>query len=142
MKCYGCQDSEWKSISDHLAHLWNRKCNNLVTTATCNGIAKTINSRDQSTEFKGEKVLLENKVLEVHVEKGMQNAHMIYEFVNFLSCFIRIHLCIDILLLELVTVDFVFSSLTWYFMENYLYLCFWHIRYLYKISHEDRWWCI
>ncbi|KAG8632416.1 hypothetical protein MANES_18G020950v8 [Manihot esculenta] len=39
----------------------------------CKGTGETINDKDHCSQFKGEKVIQENEVLEVSVEKGMQN---------------------------------------------------------------------
>jgi len=43
----------------------------------CKGTGETINDRDRCPQCKGEKVVQEKKVLEVHVEKGMQNSQKI-----------------------------------------------------------------
>ncbi|KAL0437078.1 UNVERIFIED_CONTAM: DnaJ protein1 [Sesamum radiatum] len=43
----------------------------------CKGTGETINDRDRCPQCKGEKVVQEKKVLEVHVEKGMQNGQKI-----------------------------------------------------------------
>lgn len=39
----------------------------------CRGTGESINDKDRCPGCKGEKVLQEKKVLEVHVEKGMQH---------------------------------------------------------------------
>ncbi|KAF3671387.1 DnaJ protein -like protein 2 [Capsicum annuum] len=39
----------------------------------CKGTGETISDKDRCPQCKGEKVMQEKKVLEVHVEKGMQN---------------------------------------------------------------------
>lgn len=39
----------------------------------CKGTGESINDKDRCPGCKGEKVLQEKKVLEVHVEKGMQH---------------------------------------------------------------------
>lgn len=43
----------------------------------CKGTGETISDRDRCTQCKGEKVVQEKKVLEVVVEKGMQNGQKI-----------------------------------------------------------------
>ena len=43
----------------------------------CKGTGETINDKDRCSQCKGEKVVQEKKVLEVIVEKGMQNAQKI-----------------------------------------------------------------
>jgi DnaJ family protein A protein 2 len=43
----------------------------------CKGTGETISDKDRCPECKGEKVVQEKKVLEVHVEKGMQNGQKI-----------------------------------------------------------------
>lgn len=43
----------------------------------CKGTGETINDRDRCPQCKGEKVVQEKKVLEVIVEKGMQNGQKI-----------------------------------------------------------------
>ena len=43
----------------------------------CKGTGETINDRDRCTQCKGGKVIPEKKVLDVAVEKGMQNSQKI-----------------------------------------------------------------
>lgn len=43
----------------------------------CRGTGETINEKDRCPQCKGEKVVPEKKVLEVVVEKGMQNGQKI-----------------------------------------------------------------
>jgi DnaJ family protein A protein 2 len=43
----------------------------------CKGTGETISDKDRCPQCKGEKVVQEKKVLEVHVEKGMQNGQKI-----------------------------------------------------------------
>ncbi|CAI9785835.1 unnamed protein product [Fraxinus pennsylvanica] len=43
----------------------------------CKGTGETINDRGRCLQCKGEKVVQEKKVLEVHVEKGMQDSQKI-----------------------------------------------------------------
>lgn len=43
----------------------------------CKGTGETINEKDRCPQCKGEKVVQEKKVLEVVVEKGMQNGQKI-----------------------------------------------------------------
>lgn len=43
----------------------------------CKGTGETISDRDRCPQCKGEKVVQEKKVLEVNVEKGMQNGQKV-----------------------------------------------------------------
>ncbi|KAI3867694.1 hypothetical protein MKX03_012567 [Papaver bracteatum] len=75
MKCSGCQGSGMKVFIRHLGpsmiHQMQHPCNG------CKGTRETISDKDRCPQCKGEKVVQENKVLEVRVEKGMQNGQMI-----------------------------------------------------------------
>nr|GFC56395.1 DnaJ protein homolog [Tanacetum cinerariifolium] len=75
MKCAGCQGSGMKVSIRHLGpsmiQQMQHPCNE------CKGTGETINDKDRCTQCKGEKVVQEKKVLEVHVEKGMQNGQKI-----------------------------------------------------------------
>ncbi|RZC60969.1 hypothetical protein C5167_022730, partial [Papaver somniferum] len=55
------------SMIQHMQH----PCNE------CKGTGETISDKDRFPQCKGEKVVQEKKVLEVHVEKGMQNGQKI-----------------------------------------------------------------
>ncbi|VFQ62871.1 unnamed protein product [Cuscuta campestris] len=75
LKCSGCQGSGMKISIRHLGpsmiQQMQHKCND------CNGTGETINDKDRCPQCKGEKVTQEKKVLEVFVEKGMQNGQKI-----------------------------------------------------------------
>ncbi|CAI9273213.1 unnamed protein product [Lactuca saligna] len=75
MKCAGCQGSGMKVSIRHLGpsmiQQMQHPCNE------CKGTGETINDKDRCTQCKGDKVVQEKKVLEVHVEKGMQNSQKI-----------------------------------------------------------------
>ncbi|KAJ6901606.1 dnaJ protein [Populus alba x Populus x berolinensis] len=74
-KCAGCQGSGMKVSIRHLGpsmiQQMQHPCNE------CKGSGETINDKDRCPQCKGEKVAQEKKVLEVVVEKGMQNGQRI-----------------------------------------------------------------
>ncbi|RZC85566.1 hypothetical protein C5167_041750 [Papaver somniferum] len=75
MKCSGCQGSGMKVSIRHLGpsmiQQMQHPCNE------CKGTGETISDKDRCPQCKGEKVVQEKKVLEVHVEKGMHNGQKI-----------------------------------------------------------------
>ncbi|CAA2992875.1 dnaJ homolog [Olea europaea subsp. europaea] len=75
MKCSGCQGTGMKvtirQLGPGMIQQMQHACNE------CKGSGETINDRDRCPLCKGEKVVQEKKVLEVHVEKGMQNSQKI-----------------------------------------------------------------
>jgi len=75
LKCSGCQGSGMKVSIRHLGpsmiQQMQHPCND------CKGTGEAINDKDRCPQCKGEKVVQEKKVLEVVVEKGMQNAQRI-----------------------------------------------------------------
>lgn len=75
MKCAGCQGSGMKvsirQFGPSMIQQMQHPCND------CKGTGETINDKDRCPQCKGEKVVQEKKVLEVHVEKGMQNGQKI-----------------------------------------------------------------
>ncbi|KAF5742494.1 dnaJ protein [Tripterygium wilfordii] len=75
MKCSGCQGSGMKVSIRHLGpsmiQQMQHPCNE------CKGTGEMINDKDRCPQCKGEKVIQEKKVLEVVVEKGMQNGQRI-----------------------------------------------------------------
>ncbi|MBA0878402.1 hypothetical protein Goshw_011591 [Gossypium schwendimanii] len=75
MKCSGCQGSGMKVSIRHLGpsmiQQMQHPCND------CKGTGETINDKDRCPQCKGDKVVQEKKVLEVIVEKGMQNGQRI-----------------------------------------------------------------
>eukprot|EP00262_Sarcandra_glabra_P021368 TRINITY_DN8_c0_g1_i1.p1 TRINITY_DN8_c0_g1~~TRINITY_DN8_c0_g1_i1.p1 ORF type:complete len:420 (-),score=100.06 TRINITY_DN8_c0_g1_i1:431-1690(-) len=75
MKCASCQGSGMKvsirQLGPSMIQQMQHPCNE------CKGTGETINDKDRCPQCKGEKVVQEKKVLEVHVEKGMQNGQKI-----------------------------------------------------------------
>ncbi|KAL6567011.1 hypothetical protein OROMI_015415 [Orobanche minor] len=75
LKCSGCQGTGMKvsirQLGPGMIQQMQHPCN------TCKGTGETISDKDRCTQCKGEKVAQEKKVLEVHVEKGMQNGQKI-----------------------------------------------------------------
>jgi DnaJ family protein A protein 2 len=75
MKCSGCQGTGMKvtirQLGPGMIQQMQHPCNE------CKGTGETISDKDRCPECKGEKVVQEKKVLEVHVEKGMQNGQKI-----------------------------------------------------------------
>ncbi|GLT81933.1 hypothetical protein SLE2022_003560 [Rubroshorea leprosula] len=75
MKCAGCQGTGMKvsirQLGPSMLQQMQHPCNE------CKGTGETINDRDRCPQCKGEKVVPEKKVLEVVVEKGMQNGQKI-----------------------------------------------------------------
>ncbi|GFS31131.1 DNAJ homologue 3 [Actinidia rufa] len=75
MKCAGCQGSGMKVSIRHLGpsmiQQMQHPCNE------CKGTGESINDKDRCPQCKGDKVVGEKKVLEVIVEKGMQNGQRI-----------------------------------------------------------------
>ncbi|KAF3679336.1 Chaperone protein dnaJ 2 [Capsicum annuum] len=75
MKCSGCQGSGMKvsirQFGPSMIQQMQHHCNE------CNGTGETISDKDRCPQCKGEKVVQEKKVLEVHVEKGMQNGQKV-----------------------------------------------------------------
>ncbi|KAF3790724.1 DnaJ protein-like protein [Nymphaea thermarum] len=75
MKCAGCQGSGVKvsirQLGPSMIQQVQQHCNE------CRGTGETINEKDRCPQCKGEKVVQDKKVLEVVVEKGMQNGQKI-----------------------------------------------------------------
>ncbi|KAG6588253.1 DnaJ protein-like protein, partial [Cucurbita argyrosperma subsp. sororia] len=75
MNCSGCQGTGMKVTIRHLGpsmiQQMQQPCNE------CKGTGETISDKDRCPQCKGEKVVQEKKVLEVIVEKGMQNGQKI-----------------------------------------------------------------
>ncbi|EOA20722.1 hypothetical protein CARUB_v10001042mg [Capsella rubella] len=75
MKCGGCQGTGMKvsirQFGPGMIQQMQHACSD------CKGTGETINDRDRCPQCKGEKVVSEKKVLEVHVEKGMQHSQKI-----------------------------------------------------------------
>ncbi|RXI04904.1 hypothetical protein DVH24_039178 [Malus domestica] len=75
LKCSGCQGTGMKVSIRHLGPSMIQQMQHACNE--CKGTGETISDRDRCTQCKGEKVAQEKKVLEVHVEKGMQNGQKI-----------------------------------------------------------------
>ena len=75
MKCSTCQGTGMKvsirQLGPGMIQQMQHPCND------CKGTGETINDKDRCPQCKGEKVVPEKKVLEVVVEKGMQNGQKI-----------------------------------------------------------------
>ncbi|KAF5177519.1 Chaperone protein dnaj protein [Thalictrum thalictroides] len=74
MTCPGCRGAGMKVSIRHIGPMiqqMQHPCNE------CKGTGEAISDRDRCPQCKGEKVGPEKKVLEVHVEKGMQNGQKI-----------------------------------------------------------------
>eukprot|EP00268_Persea_americana_P045681 TRINITY_DN466_c0_g1_i1.p1 TRINITY_DN466_c0_g1~~TRINITY_DN466_c0_g1_i1.p1 ORF type:complete len:418 (-),score=118.67 TRINITY_DN466_c0_g1_i1:400-1653(-) len=74
-RCYGCQGTGMKistrRIGPGMIQQMQHVCND------CKGSGEVISDKDKCTRCKGNKVAQEKKVLEVHVEKGMQHGQKI-----------------------------------------------------------------
>jgi DnaJ family protein A protein 2 len=74
-KCSGCQGKGMKvtmrQIGPGMIQQMQHPCNE------CKGTGETISDKDRCTQCKGDKVVPEKRVLEVVVEKGMQNGQKI-----------------------------------------------------------------
>uniref|UniRef100_A0A0C9RLF2 TSA: Wollemia nobilis Ref_Wollemi_Transcript_12447_1743 transcribed RNA sequence n=1 Tax=Wollemia nobilis TaxID=56998 RepID=A0A0C9RLF2_9CONI len=75
MKCSGCQGSGMKVSIRQLGPSMIQQMQHVCSD--CKGTGETINEKDKCPQCKGEKVVQEKKVLEVFVEKGMQNGQKI-----------------------------------------------------------------
>ncbi|KAI3925971.1 hypothetical protein MKW98_028107 [Papaver atlanticum] len=73
--CFGCRGSGMKVSIRHLGpsmiQQMQHPCNE------CKGTGETMRDEDRCPQCKGDKVVQEKKVLEVHVEKGMQHGQKI-----------------------------------------------------------------
>uniref|UniRef100_A0A6N2LQD4 J domain-containing protein n=1 Tax=Salix viminalis TaxID=40686 RepID=A0A6N2LQD4_SALVM len=74
-KCAGCQGSGMKVSIRHLGPSMIQQMQHACNE--CKGTGETINDKDRCPQCKGEKVVQEKKVLEVVVEKGMQNGQKV-----------------------------------------------------------------
>ncbi|URE17549.1 DnaJ protein [Musa troglodytarum] len=75
MSCSGCEGSGTKvtirQLGPGMIQQMQHPC------GECKGTGETINEKDRCPQCKGEKIIQEKKVLEVVVEKGMQNGQKI-----------------------------------------------------------------
>ena len=75
MKCAGCQGSGMKVSIRQLGPGMIQQMQHVCPD--CKGSGETISEKDKCTQCKGEKVTQDKKMLEVHVEKGMQHGQKI-----------------------------------------------------------------
>ncbi|XP_071721803.1 dnaJ protein homolog isoform X2 [Rutidosis leptorrhynchoides] len=75
LTCPGCQGSGMKVSIRQLGPSMIQQMQHAC--GECKGTGETINDKDRCPQCKGDKVSQEKKVLEVHVEKGMQNGQKI-----------------------------------------------------------------
>lgn len=75
MKCPGCQGSGMKVSIRQLGPSMIQQMQHVC--ADCKGSGESISDKDRCTQCKGEKVVQDKKVLEVHVDKGMQHSQKI-----------------------------------------------------------------
>ncbi|KAK6936288.1 Chaperone DnaJ, C-terminal [Dillenia turbinata] len=73
--CYGCQGSGMKTTTRHIGLGMVQQMQHVCPE--CRGSGEMISERDKCPQCKGNKVMQEKKVLEVHVEKGMQHGQKI-----------------------------------------------------------------
>ncbi|EPS59846.1 hypothetical protein M569_14958, partial [Genlisea aurea] len=75
LKCPGCQGSGMKvsirQLGPGMLQQMQHPCNE------CYGTGEAISERDRCGQCKGKKVVAEKKVMEAHIEKGMQNGQKI-----------------------------------------------------------------
>ena len=75
MKCAGCQGSGVKVSVRQLGPGMIQQVQHACPY--CKGSGETIHEKNKCPNCKGEKIVQDKKVLEVHVEKGMQNGQKI-----------------------------------------------------------------
>eukprot|EP00249_Psilotum_nudum_P012898 c24032_g1_i2 orf=232-1491(+) len=73
--CPGCQGSGMKVSIRHLGPNMIQQMQHVCPD--CKGSGETINEKDKCGQCKGNKIVPDKKVLEVHVEKGMQHGQKI-----------------------------------------------------------------
>nr|AMO51602.1 DnaJ protein [Piper colubrinum] len=74
-RCYGCQGSGMKVTTRQIGPGMIQQMQHVCPD--CRGSGEVISERDKCSQCKGNKVTQEKKVLEVHVEKGMQHGQKI-----------------------------------------------------------------
>ncbi|KAA8515878.1 hypothetical protein F0562_019057 [Nyssa sinensis] len=74
-RCYGCQGSGMKISTRQIGPGMIQQMQHVCPE--CRGSGEVISERDKCPQCKGNKVSQEKKVLEVHVEKGMQHGQKI-----------------------------------------------------------------
>lgn len=73
--CYGCQGSGVKLVTRQLGMGFIQQMQQVCPD--CGGSGEVIREKDKCLQCKGKKVTREKKVVEVHVEKGMQHGQKI-----------------------------------------------------------------
>ncbi|WRX09392.1 Heat shock protein DnaJ [Theobroma cacao] len=74
-RCYGCQGTGMKVTTRQIGLGMIQQMQHVCPE--CRGSGEVISERDRCPQCKGNKVTQEKKVLEVHIEKGMQNGQKI-----------------------------------------------------------------
>lgn len=74
-RCHGCQGTGMKISVRHLGPGMIQQLQHVCNE--CRGSGEVISEKDKCTQCKGNKITQEKKVLEVHVEKGMQHGQKI-----------------------------------------------------------------
>jgi DnaJ family protein A protein 2 len=74
-RCAGCQGSGMKVSIRQLGPNMIQQIQHVCTD--CRGTGETISDKDKCPQCKGQKVVQDKKLLEVHVEKGMQHGQKI-----------------------------------------------------------------
>ncbi|KAM3733225.1 hypothetical protein ACB098_11G118900 [Castanea mollissima] len=74
-RCYGCQGTGMKITTRQIGLGMIQQMQHVCPE--CRGTGEVISERDKCPQCKGNKVTQEKKVLEVHVEKGMQHGQKI-----------------------------------------------------------------
>lgn len=73
--CYGCQGSGMKISTRQIGPGMIQQMQHVCSD--CKGSGEVISDKDRCPQCKGNKIVQEKKVLEVHVEKGMQHGQKI-----------------------------------------------------------------
>ncbi|XVF33581.1 hypothetical protein REPUB_Repub17cG0180400 [Reevesia pubescens] len=74
-RCYGCQGTGMKVTTRQIGLGMIQQMQHVCPE--CRGSGEMISDRDRCPQCKGNKVTQEKKVMEVHIEKGMQNGQKI-----------------------------------------------------------------
>lgn len=74
-RCFGCQGSGMRVTTRQIGPGMIQQMQHVCPE--CRGSGESISERDRCQQCKGKKVTQEKRVLEVHVEKGMQNGQKI-----------------------------------------------------------------
>ncbi|CAL9108594.1 unnamed protein product [Musa textilis] len=74
-RCYGCQGTGMRTVTRQIGLGMIQQMQHVCPE--CRGSGEVISDKDKCPQCKGNKVVQEKKVLEVHVEKGMQHGQKI-----------------------------------------------------------------